>query len=65
MQEEEKWDEVFKRLDSMEREIIDLGDAFVELVDWCRRTLPSKYVDDYIKHLKAEIRNLKKKEKEG
>jgi len=48
-------------LDSLTEEIMNLEDAFVELVEWCRRNLPVRYVDDYIKHLKAEIRELKRK----
>ena len=75
MQEEQKWDEVYKRLDSLTQEVMNLGDvvkilideivnlgnAFAELVEWCGRNLPVKYVDDYINHLKAGIRELKRK----
>ena len=64
MEEGQRWDEVYRRLDSLTEEIMRLEDAFVELVEWCRRNLPVRYVDDYIKHLKAEIRELKKKSKE-
>ena len=61
MEEEQKWNEVYRRLDSLTEEIMNLEDAFVELIEWCRRNLPVRYVDDYIKHLKAEIRELKRK----
>lgn len=65
MEEEQRWNELYRRLDSLTEEIILLERAFVELIEWCRRNLPVKYVDDYIKFLKAEIRELKKKAKEG
>jgi|GEM_PF-5595915 len=61
MEEEQKWNEIYRRLDSLTEEIMNLEDAFAELVEWCRRNLPVKYVDDYIRHLKGEIRELKGK----
>lgn len=65
MEEEQKWNEVYRRLDSLTEEIMTLEDAFTELVQWCERNLPVKHVDDYIKLLKAEIRELKRKVKES
>ena len=61
MEEEERWDELFRRLDNLDLEVIELGNAFTDLVEWCRRNLPVKYVDDYIRFLKAHIRELKQK----
>jgi len=34
MKEEQKWDEVYRRLDSLTEKTINLEDAFTELVDW-------------------------------
>jgi len=65
MEEEQKWNEVYRRLDSLTEEIIALEGTFADLVEWCERNLPVKYVDDYIKFLKAEIRGLKKKVEES
>jgi len=60
MEEEQKWNAVHRRLDTLTQEIINLEAAFEELIAWCERNLPAKYVDDYIRHLKADIRELKK-----
>ena len=61
MEEEQRWEEIFRRLDSLTQEIIEMGNALADLTEWCGRNLPVKYVDDYIRHLKQDLRELKER----